>query len=268
MPEGPLLIIYKEALLQLAGEEIDTVSTTLRTADLQILEGLRLTGITTWGKYLFLIFDYASDQDAPLGAFLQQSPSVIHVRIHWGMFGIYYLDKPHPDKAPTATLAFSNGRVLYLYSVSLRIGEGVPSDTDYDPRIDVMCEVWDSKLALKNLRAQPHETMVCDALLDQTIFAGLGNAIKTEALFAQSIHPESKLGGLSTKQLKDLIEEAIGQSQLFLEGKRAFGEARYGWVVAYRKKMCPRCGEKMTAASTGILQRKSQWCPVCQKLYA
>ena len=31
--------------------------------------------------------------------------------------------------------------------------------------------------------------MVCDALLDQTVFAGVGNIIKNEVLFRTGVHP-------------------------------------------------------------------------------
>ena len=250
MPEGPLLILFKESLSTLTGSCVESAETKLKATSLAGLRGLRLTAMETWGKYLFLIFG-----EAPC-----------HLRIHWGMFGIYTLDAPRAGKEPTAVFHFDNDRVLYLYSVSLRVMDGLPSVNDYDPRADVMSEAWDDELALEKLRALPPGTMICDALMDQTIFAGLGNAIKTEALFAQGIHPESRVEALPGAALRELVEEAIGQSQLFLEGKRAFGNERYGWVLMYRKKTCPKCGGKVSVGFTGALQRKSHWCPVCQPL--
>ncbi len=246
MPEGPLLILYKEDLAGLAGHTVEEAATRLRTADLAPLDGRTLTGISTWGKYLFMQFGEA-----------------VHLRIHWGMFGIYTLDRERPGKDATAVFTFSSGPVLRLYSVSLRVVEGTPSDTDYDPRADIMNPHWDPSLALQKLHALPPDAMVCDALLDQTIFAGLGNAIKTEALFALSIHPESRVHALPPDALEALVEEAAGQSQLFLEGKRTFGAERYGWTLAYRRKECPRCGVKIATGHTGILGRKSHWCPAC-----
>ncbi len=251
MPEGPLLIIYKEALTPLIGQRVEGAETKLKMVSLDSLAGKELTGIQTWGKYLFFIFEHDES----------------HLRIHWGMFGIYYLDKPRVGKEPTAVFHFENGRPLFLYSVSLRLVEGLPSAKEYDPKADVMSDAWDSKLALKKLRALPLDTMICDALLDQTIFAGLGNAIKTEALFAQRIHPESAVSVIPPKLLKELVDEAVGQSQLFLEGKRAFGAERYGWVLIYRKKVCPACGGKVEVGFTGKLERRSHWCPVCQRIY-
>jgi endonuclease-8 len=251
MPEGPLLILYRDDLAQLIGLTLEEATTKLRTADLTQLEGRALTGITTWGKYLFMQFGEA-----------------LHLRIHWGMFGIYYLDSERKGKEPTAVLTFSSERILRLYSVSMRVLDGAPSETEYDPRADVMNARWDLPLALQKLRALPEEAMVCDALLDQSIFAGLGNAIKTEALFALKIHPESRVHLLPSELLEALVEEAVGQSQLFLEGKRAFCAERYGWTLAYCRKECPRCGTKISVGHTGALQRKSHWCESCAVKWA
>lgn len=246
MPEGPLLILYKEELSTLIGLSVEAADTRLRTADLSVLQSLALTGVSTWGKYLFMQFG-----------------PTLHLRIHWGMFGVYYLDRERPGKEPTAVLTFSGERILRLYSISLRVLEGEPSEAEYNPRSDVMNAAWDDALALEKLRALSPDTMICDALLDQTIFAGVGNAIKTEALFAQHIHPESRVAAIPERQLKDLVEETVGQSQLFLEGKRALGGERYGWTLVYRRKECPRCGTKIAVGHTGALQRKSHWCEAC-----
>lgn len=259
MPEGPLLILYKEALSPLIGQRVEGAETKLKTVSLDSLAGRELTGIQTWGKYLFLIFEHKNAP--PPGEFL-------HVRIHWGMFGICYLDKPRVGKEPTAVFHFDSARTLYLYSVSLRLIDGLPSTKEYDPKADIMSDAWDSKLALKKLLALPDNAMICDALLDQTIFAGLGNAIKTEALFAQRIHPESRVTAIPQKLLKELVDEAVGQSLLFLEGKRAFGNECYGWVLIYRKKVCPACGGKVEMGFTGKGARRSHWCATCQKLWA
>src|SRR4028119_1702117 len=117
MPEGPLLILYREELAQLSGLTMEAATTKLRTADVALLKGRILTEVTTWGKYLFMHFGRA-----------------LHLRIHWGMFGIYYLDRERAGKEPTAMFTFSGERILRLYSVSMRVVEGVRSPTDFDPR--------------------------------------------------------------------------------------------------------------------------------------
>jgi len=269
MPEGPVVHLYADDLRTgLRGCHIAEATTTLRTVDLEPLEGCAITGASAWGKYLFLLLE------GPAGA--------LHLRIHWGMFGRYTWDAPAANgKPPTAVFRFSGcNRMLYLYSVSMRVFPGTPDKALYDPRTDIMNTRWDTDLAVEKLRALPADTLICDALMDQTIFAGLGNAIKTEALHAQRIHPESRLDAMPDKTLRDLIHEAVGQAQLFgearrglmseatAEGKDAFsGEGRYPWALIFRRKRCPRCDGPVTKAPTGMGGRVSHWCADCAVLY-
>ena len=62
-----------------------------------------------------------------------------------------------------------------------------------------MAESWNATLARKKLRASP-EALVCDALLDQTIFAGVGNVIKNEILFRIRLHPLSTVGAFPPRK--------------------------------------------------------------------
>ncbi len=83
------------------------------------------------------------------------------------------------------------------------------------------------------------EMLVCDALLDQNVFAGVGNIIKNEVLFRIRLHPLSKVGALPPKKLRQLVDEARRYSFDFLEWKRAF-VLRKHWL-AHTKRTCPRC---------------------------
>ena len=62
-----------------------------------------------------------------------------------------------------------------------------------------MNDKWSAAKAKKKLKEQPH-TMICDALLDQHIFAGVGNIIKNEVCYRIKIHPESSIGALLPKK--------------------------------------------------------------------
>lgn len=50
--------------------------------------------------------------------------------------------------------------------------------------------------------------MVCDALLDQQIFSGVGNIIKNKVLFRIRVHPESVVTKLPPSKLNELVKEA------------------------------------------------------------
>src|SRR5438094_4261934 len=101
-----------------------------------------------------------------------------------------------------------------------------------------MNEAWDPRKARRKLKEIP-AALVCDALLDQNIFAGVGNIIKNEVCFRIHVHPESKVGALPPKQLKALIDEARNYSFDFLEWKKAY-VLRKHWL-AHTKRTCVRC---------------------------
>ena len=62
-------------------------------------------------------------------------------------------------------------------------------NTHYDWTADVMNDQWSKKNAKAKLKVTP-DNFICDALLEQDIFAGAGNIIKNEILYRVHIHPE------------------------------------------------------------------------------
>jgi endonuclease-8 len=192
--------------------------------------------------------------------FLIELPDVT-VRIHLLMFGSYRIDE-RKDAAPRLRLTFDEGE-LNFYTCSVRLLEG-DLDTLYDWRTDVMSDAWDPALARKRLRAMP-ETLACDALLDQTVFAGVGNIIKNEVLFRIRTHPLSTIGALPARKLRELVEQARQYSFEFLEWKRAFVLRRH-WL-AHNQSICPRDHVKFHRAYLGKTNRRSFFCELCQRRY-
>jgi endonuclease-8 len=127
-----------------------------------------------------------------------------------------------------------------------------------------MSDRWDAKDAVKKLLAAPR-TYVCDALLNQNIFAGVGNIIKNEVLFRIRVHPLSFIGALSSRKRAELIEQARQYSFEFLAWKKAF-VLRKHWL-AHTKSLCPRCEIPFSKGKLGRTQRRSFYCERCQKLY-
>ena len=127
-----------------------------------------------------------------------------------------------------------------------------------------MNENWDASKAKKKLKAQP-ETLVCDALLDQNIFAGVGNIIKNEVCYRIYVHPESKVGALPTKQLNELIKEAKIYSFDFLKWKKEYVLKKH-WL-AHTKKTCKRCDLPLIKKYSGKTKRRTFFCTNCQVLY-
>jgi endonuclease-8 len=109
------------------------------------------------------------------------------------------------------------------------------------------------------------DTLVCDALLDQDVFAGVGNIIKNEVLFRIRIHPLSTVGALPAAKLRELVQQARQYSFDFLAWKKAY-VLKAHWL-AHTKTTCPRCKIPFKKAHCGKTRRRSFFCERCQKRY-
>ncbi|MGK5057927.1 DNA-formamidopyrimidine glycosylase family protein [Janthinobacterium sp. LB2P49] len=244
MPEGPSIVILCEQAASFAGKTIARASGNCKTIDLAHLQGQPLLALRSWGKH-----------------FLLQLPDSA-LRIHFLLFGSYRLNE-RKDTPPRLQLEFDDGSELNFYACSIKPLDA-DLDTLYDWRGDVMNPAWDGALARKKLRARP-DLLACDALLDQDIFAGVGNIIKNEVLFRIRVHPLSPVGALPAPKLRLLVEQARQYSFDFLGWKKA-GTLKAHWL-AHAKKTCPRCHIPLHKAVLGKSQRRSFFCLRCQKQY-
>ena len=242
--EGPSLVILKEQAQPFVGKIVRTASGASKI-DMERIMGQRLTDLKTWGKHFLMVFDDCS------------------IRIHYLMFGNYYLNSKHPEKEPKLSLFFDNGE-WNNYNCAVKILEETNMDALYDWSTDVLQEAWDPANARRKLKAQPG-TLVCDALLDQAIFSGVGNIIKNEVFYRIKLHPESTIGALPPRKLTQLIEEARAYSFDFLYWKKE-GTLRQHWL-AHTKKTCTRCNLPFVKKHTGLNPRRSFFCESCQELY-
>jgi endonuclease-8 len=242
MPEGPSIVILREQAHQFVGKIIREAEGNTRL-DLTPLIGQRIRSIRSFGKQLLI-----------------ELPTLT-LRIHLMMFGSYRINE-RSDRPPRLRLAFARGE-LNFYACSVRYVEGDLDDL-YDWRADVMSDSWNPRLAAKKLR-QMADALVCDALLDQDVFAGVGNIIKNEVLFRIRVHPLSVVGALPARKLLEMIHEARAYSFEFLRWKKEF-TLRKHWL-AHNKSVCPRDHVKFARAYLGIRQRRSFFCEICQRKY-
>ena len=242
MPEGPSIVILREAAAKFRGKTVRR-ATGNSSLDLTRMEGRRVKALRSWGKHFLIEF------------------SGFSLRVHMLMFGSYRIDERKPSP-PRVSLQFDNGE-LNIYASSLKYVEG-PLDASYDWRTDVMNDAWDPRLARRRLKQQP-DTLVCDALLDQDLFAGVGNIIKNEVLFRQRVHPESKVGDLPPRVLGKVIADAREYSFRFLEWKRAF-ELKKHWQI-HTRRTCPNCGGPVSKTYPGKSRRRTFFCQNCQVRY-
>ncbi|WP_341676797.1 hypothetical protein [Niveibacterium sp. SC-1] len=244
MPEGPSIVLLKEAAADFAGRKILRAEGNAKI-DLALLRNRQIVVLRSWGKH-----------------FLIELPTRT-IRIHFLLFGSYRIDERR-DMAPRLSLGFAQGRELNFYSCSVRLIDA-PLDEVYDWRTDVMSDAWDPALAHERLAKMP-QSLACDALLDQDVFAGVGNIIKNEVLFRIRVHSLARIGDLPVKVLDDLVREARQYSFDFLEWKRRF-VLREHWL-AHRKRICPRCDIPLVRAKLGQRERWAYCCERCQVQYA
>jgi len=242
MPEGPSIVILKEQVAAFKNKKVLNAGGNTKV-DIKWINGKKINDFKNWGKHFLICFDKTT------------------VRIHFMLFGSYRINETRPI-APRLHLGFTNGE-LNFYNCSIRLIED-DLDEIYDWSGDVMNDDWDPKKAKFKLKAQP-SMLVCDALLDQSIFAGVGNIIKNEVLYRIKVHPKSKVGELPAIKLSALIKEARNYSFDFLKWKRAF-ELKKHWL-AHTKKICLRCDIPLVKEYLGKTHRRSFFCNNCQVLY-
>lgn len=242
VPEGPSIVILKEAVQDFKGKKVIAVDGN-STQDIQRIAGRKILDFKSWGKHFLICFkDFA-------------------VRIHFMLFGSYRLNEAKESK-PRLSLKFKTGEINF-YACSVQFIEGDVDDF-YDFTGDVMNENWDPGKAQEKLGQHPN-SLVCDALLDQNIFAGVGNIIKNEVLFRIRLHPETTVGALPQEVLLQMVEEARNYSFDFLEWKKAYVLKKH-WL-AHTKKICPRCNIPFFKKYCGKTKRRTFFCENCQILY-
>lgn len=244
MPEGPSIFLMKEDLQKFADKKvIDADGSAI--SNKKIIINQTLKEIKTFGKLTFLVFEKFS------------------FRIHLLMFGSYSLsEKEHIRKSLRLHMKFKSGEIFF-YTCSVKVIDNEQLNT-IDWEADVMSADWNPEKA-KNKMLKDPEMMICDALMNQDIFSGVGNIIKNEVLFRAGLHPESKTGKIPSDKLKEIIEEAKNYSFDFLKWKRINQLKRH--FIIYHKDICPKCSGKVTKKDTGKGKRTSFFCENDQKLY-
>lgn len=243
MPEGPSILIVRESLLPFVGKKINAVAGNTKIDKLKLVNQ-KILDVKSWGKHLLICFENFT------------------LKIHFMMFGTYLINK---RKSTPLRLSFKiKKEEINFYTCSVQFLNG-NLDQLYDFSADVLSESWNPRKAGIKLRKMPAAN-VCDALLDQQIFAGVGNIIKNEVLFRIKVHPKSLVGELPSKIRQAMIRESRNYSLDFLRWKKEFTLKKH-WLV-YTKKICLRDHSLIKREHIGNTNRRTFFCETCQILYA
>ncbi|HEY0976013.1 MAG TPA: endonuclease [Flavobacteriales bacterium] len=249
--EGPSLHLAAEQLQPFVGKRVKAVFGNT-TIDQERLKGQVVQRIFAWGKHLVIQFDGSA------------------LRVHFLLFGSFEADvlgitvtgDYKRSREPRLALTFPNGE-LRTYTCSVVHLETKDARKLYDRSVDVLARQWDPQQALERMGKTPDER-ITDVLLDQEVFAGVGNIIKNEVLSLERVHPATPIKDLRPAQRKALVKRARTFSQQFLRWRRAFVLLKH--LRIHRKSRCPHCDGPVKHEKVGKRKRMAHYCPKCQPL--
>jgi endonuclease-8 len=243
--EGPPLKVIVEELSFLTSETIVSASGSAKI-EKEHLTGKIIKRVFSRGKNLLFQFpDYT-------------------VRVHFVMFGSYTINNPRKNVTPSLSLKTHNN-IVEFYRCSIGMIHNEEVEVLFDEEVDIMSERWNAKKVLELTLNQPNE-LICDVLLDQAIFAGVGNIIKNEALFLARVHPLSRTGNVPKEKIEEIILQARSFSRIFYETRKKGNELN-AYLKIYQRSKCPNSGEKVLRMPTGKRRRLSYVCPILQMQY-
>ena len=183
MPEGPTIKFISQKLEKLVGKTVSEASG-YGEMDKSKIQNIELINIETFGKNLIFVF------------------KDFFVAAHFGLFGSMLINERKKVNASFA-LHFDDDEINF-YVTRTKFFEGKPEDY-FNYKTDILKTEFDQKFVLKTLQKDFKSKMIGDVLMDQNIFAGVGNIIRVEVLFRSKIHPESLVEKIPTKNLQELI---------------------------------------------------------------
>jgi endonuclease-8 len=149
------------------------------------------------------------------------------------------------------------------------------------PENDLLSEEFDAVAAQTRLLGRRQEALA-DALLDQSVLAGIGNVFKSEICFVQGLHPFRAVGTLTREEtaaaivcaqklLKANVLEDSGDLIVTYRGQQrrtthASDPGDSLWVYGRAGEPCRRCGEPIRRRIQGEDARVTFWCPRCQPM--
>jgi endonuclease-8 len=135
---------------------------------------------------------------------------------------------------------------------------------------DVLGADFDEQAAVAQLKSRP-DLETADALLLQSLLAGIGNVFKSEICFACGVNPFRLVASLTQDELLCLVRTArkyllenIGEAAGFRHTTGRSNPAERFWVYQRHDAPCRRCGALIEARKQGSSARVTFWCPQCQ----
>ncbi len=222
MPEGHVVHrLAADHLALLGGRPVTVRSPQGRFPDAALVDGAVLVDTDAWGKHLF--HEYEGDR-------------IVHV--HLGIYGKFTVHAwPPPEPRETCRMRLANDEVaidLVGPTTCELIDPGGKARLVAKLGPDPLRRDADPDRAWQTL--QKRRTTIGQALMDQTVLAGVGNVYRAEVLLTHGIHPERPAASISREEF-DALWGTL--RQLLRKGKR---QGRIATRDVYRQDACRRCG--------------------------
>jgi endonuclease VIII len=239
MPEGDALHRAAERLRVLEGQVVEASSPNPRAAVLGVAEridGRRLERVEARGKNLLLRFE---------GGLVVRS----HLRMN-GRWSVQPATRPVLGR-PWLVLRTAEWQAVQRHGPILELG------TERLARLgpDIMAEPAAIDAMVERFQRADPRRELGEALLDQSLVAGIGNKWKAEALFEAGVSPWVRLAHVDDAELVAVLAAA---SRLMR------GPRRRNRVYRRVGRPCPRCGNAIRSRPQGENARMAYWCATCQ----
>jgi len=243
MPEGDSLHRIARRLQVLVGERVEAESPNprgLATGVARVVDGRVLESVDAVGKHLLLRFEGG-----------------VVLRSHLRMNGRWRIDPRGTDRRGLPWLVLRgreweatqwNGPVLTLEKRAVaQLGP------------DLLADDTEVATVVARMRRADQSLLVGEALVDQRLVAGIGNAWLAEALWHARVSPWRRLADVSDDELVG----ALGWTRDHM--RASVGGTRTPRSV-YRRagRPCPRCGTPVSSRGLGEMNRTAYWCAACQ----
>jgi endonuclease VIII len=214
------------------------------------LGGQAVTSVDALGKHLFIRFE---------NGLLIHS----HLRLT-GKWRVRDASEPPPPRTWLA-IRRDDRQVLQLGGPVLELM--TESRARLDRRIaglgpDILAPELDEERFLRRLREDDPTRPIGDALIDQRTIAGIGNLWKAEGCFAAAVDPWRRTGDVSDEEALAVVREIRPR---MLESAAGGMQERFKVIYGRAGQTCPRCGGRIEARGQWDDNRRTYWCPSCQR---